>query len=118
MNMIEYKDYGVVKKSMPTIENINIRYIIQKAVSENGIIIDVRPQDEFLKGHIPMAMNIPYEDIRDGRARIPRGRTLICYCESGANSLRAARLLSEVGYRVINTVGGIRQYNKELTVSR
>ncbi len=103
---------------MPTIENINIRYIIQKAVAENAIIIDVRQQEAFLKGHIPMAMNIPYEDIQAGRARIPRGRTLILYCESGTNSLRAARILAEAGYPVINTVGGIRQYNKELTISR
>ena len=44
---------------MPTIENINIRHIIQKAVAENAIIIDVRSREEFRQGHIPMAMNVP-----------------------------------------------------------
>ena len=116
--MIEYKEYGVVRNYMPTIENINIRYIIQKAVAENAIIIDVRSAEAFRQGHIPMAMNIPLEEIQGGRSNLPRGRTLIFYCESGASSLKAARILAAKGYRTINTVGGIRQYNKELTVSR
>lgn len=103
---------------MQTIENINIRSIIQRAVAENAIIIDVRSAEAFRQGHIPMAMNIPLEEIQGGRSNLPRGRTLIFYCESGASSLKAARILAAKGYRTINTVGGIRQYNKELTVSR
>lgn len=103
---------------VPTIENINIRHIIEKAVAENAVIIDVRSRSRFIHGHIPMAMNIPLEELEKGRARIPANRTLIVYCEQGSNSIRAARILAEHGYRVINAVGGIAQYNKDLTVSR
>ena len=103
---------------VPTIENINIRHIIRKAVEENAIIIDVRSRQAFNNGHIPMAMSLPFEEIQIGRVRIPKTRTLIIYCELGVNSMNAARILAERGYRVINTVGGIKQYNKDLTVSR
>lgn len=103
---------------MPTIENINIRHIIQKAVAENAIIIDVRSREEFRQGHIPMAMNVPVREIQNGKVNFPRGRTLIFYCDSGANSLKAARILAGYGYKTINAVGGIQQYDKELTVSR
>lgn len=103
---------------MPTIENINIRHIIQKAVAENAIIIDVRSREEFRQGHIPMAMNVPVREIQNGKVNFPRGRTLIFYCDSGANSLKAARVLAGYGYKTINAVGGIQQYDKELTVSR
>lgn len=116
--MIVYKEALVVIVVVPTIENINIRHIIEKAVAENAIIIDVRSRSKFISGHIPMAMNIPFEEIMKGRMRIPLNRTLIVYCEQGSNSIRAARMLAENGYRVINAVGGIRQYNKDLTVSR
>lgn len=102
----------------PTIENINIRHIIQKAVAENAIIIDVRNREEFWQGHIPMAINVPLTEIQNGRVNCPRGRTLILYCDSGANSLKAARILAGYGYRTMNAVGGIQQYDKELTVSR
>lgn len=103
---------------MPTIENINIRHIIQKAVAENAIIIDVRSREEFRQGHIPMAMNVPVREIQNGKVNFPRGRTLIFYCDSGANSLKAAWVLAGYGYKTINAVGGIQQYDKELTVSR
>ncbi|MBO5388131.1 MAG: rhodanese-like domain-containing protein, partial [Lachnospiraceae bacterium] len=43
--------------------NINIRNILQEALNYGGIIVDVRSQEEFKKGHIPMAINIPIEDI-------------------------------------------------------
>lgn len=103
---------------IPTIENVNIRHIIQKAVEENAIIIDVRNRNEFHRGHIPMAVNVSLSEIQNGKVNFPRGRTLILYCDSGANSLKAARILAEHGYRTINAVGGIQQYDKELTVSR
>lgn len=103
---------------IPTIENINIRHIIQKAVAENAIIIDVRSQEEFRRGHIPMAIHVTLSEIQNGKLNFPKGRTLIFYCDSGANSLKAARILAECGYRTMNAVGGIRQYDKELTVSR
>lgn len=105
-------------KVMPKIENINIRHIIQKAVDENAIIIDVRNREEFRRGHIPMAINVTLSEIQNGKVNFPKGRTLIFYCDSGANSIKAARILAGYGYRTINAVGGIRQYDKELTVSR
>lgn len=100
------------------IENINIRRIMEVAVSENAIIIDVRSGEAFQKGHIPMAINVPMQELQNGRTNFPRGRTLIFYCESGATSMVAARMMAERGYRTFNAVGGIRQYNKQLTVSR
>ncbi len=105
-------------KVIPTIENINIRHIIQKAVAENAIIIDVRSREEFRRGHIPMAINVTLSEIQNGKINFPRGRTLIFYCDSGASSIKAARILAEFGYRTMNAVGGIRQYDKELTISR
>ncbi|MCM1496148.1 MAG: rhodanese-like domain-containing protein [Bacteroides sp.] len=105
-------------KVIPTIENINIRHIIQKAVAENAIIIDVRSREEFCRGHIPMAINVTLPEIQNGKINFPKGRALIFYCDSGASSIKAARILAEYGYRTINAVGGIRQYDKELTISR
>lgn len=100
------------------IENVNIRRIMEVAVAENAIIVDVRSREEFRRGHIPMAMNVPMEDLQSENINFPRGRTLIFYCETGVNSMMAARMLAERGYRVYNAVGGIQQYNKNLTVSR
>ena len=97
------------------IENINIRNVMSEAVKLNAVIIDVRDRNEFLQGHIPMAINIPLEKIKSDNFNVPRGKPLILYCERGASSMYAARILSNRGYRAINCVGGLLQYKKSLT---
>lgn len=96
-------------------ENINIRQIMKEAVLRNGIIVDVRDRDSFKKAHIPMAICIPFEDIESGYFRLPKGRDIICYCDTGATSIRAANLLSRKGYKTVNCVGGILSYKGSLT---
>lgn len=97
------------------LKNINIRTILIEAIRENGIIVDVRTKEEFVSGHIPMAINIPLEDIKSGFVNIPINKYLIVYCENGGNSALAARILMEMGYEVANTVGGLKNYNGAIT---
>ena len=95
--------------------NINIRYVVQTAISANAIIIDVRKTEDFRKGHIPMAIHLPMEKIEGGRITLPKNKTLIVYCETGGASMKAARILDDKGYQVINCVGGIKDYEGSLT---
>lgn len=94
---------------------INIRQIVTAALSKNAIMIDVRKSNEFRKGHIPMAINLPLSQIEKRQVTFPKGKTLIVYCETGGASLQAARILDEMGYEVINCVGGLKNYNGALT---
>jgi rhodanese-related sulfurtransferase len=96
-------------------ENINIRYILASALSHNAIMVDVRTPDKFRKGHIPMSVNLPLSDIQNNKVSFPKNRTLIVYCDNGGSSMQAARLLSDMGYEVINCIGGIKNYKGALT---
>ena len=98
-----------------TFENINIRNIVSTALSRNAIMIDIRAPERFLQGHIPLSINLPLEHIRAGQITLPKSRTLIVYCDTGGSSMQAARLLAEMGYEVINCIGGIRSYRGSLT---
>lgn len=98
-----------------TFENINIRQILATALAQEAIIVDVRGNKRFRTGHIPMAVNLPLERIEQKQVTLPKGRTLIVYCDTGGTSIQAARLLSEMGYRVINCVGGLKNYKASLT---
>lgn len=46
------------------------------------LLIDVRTPEEYRKGHIPGAVNIPAERVIDEQAKLPKDRTtpLIFYC--------------------------------------
>ena len=63
-------------------------------------ILDVRDPEEYEKGHLPGAINVPLHQITK---RVPylmpnRRRPLLVYCGSGARSLPAAQVLSVMGY--------------------
>ena len=62
-----------------------------------------------------MAVNLPLEDIKQGNISLPKGKMIIVYCETGGRSAVAARILADKGYKVINTVGGLREYRGALT---
>lgn len=96
-------------------ENINIRQIVGTALSNDAIIVDVRAPGRFHSGHIPMAVNLPLERIEQGFVNFPVKRTLIVYCDTGGSSIQAARLLSDMGYHVINCIGGLKNYKASLT---
>ena len=98
-----------------TFENINIRNIVPTSISRNAIIIDVRQYEQFSRGHIPMAVNLPLDKIRSGQVTFPKSSTLIVYCDTGGSSIQAARLLADMGYNVINCIGGIKNYNHSIT---
>lgn len=95
--------------------NINIRCIMEEAMKYHAIITDVRDREKFRESHIPMAVNLPLDDIRAGNITLPRNRIIIVYCDTGGASTMAAKLLSEKGYHVINTIGGLNEYKGALT---
>lgn len=95
--------------------NINIRYIMEEAMKYQAVIADVRDADKFRMSHIPMAVNLPLPVIRRGNINLPKNKVIIVYCDTGGASTMAAKLLSERGYHVINTVGGLNEYQGALT---
>jgi phage shock protein E len=62
-------------------------------------VVDVRTPDEFASGHVPGAINIPYEEIGKRAAEIgPPSTRVVVYCRSGRRSAIAAEALGKVGY--------------------
>lgn len=75
------------------------------------IVIDVRGKDEYKRGHVAGAMNIPPEQLLEGATElegVPKDTPLIVYCRSGSRSEVAKGILQNKGYS--NITNGI---NKE-----
>ena len=84
---------------------------------ENAILIDVRQPDEFEKGRIPGARNVPSQKLRDFSLEVTDKDTPISvYCLSGARSARAVRALRGVGFTNVIDLGGILDYTGEQEV--
>jgi rhodanese-related sulfurtransferase len=62
------------------------------------LLLDVRTPDEFSAGHIPGAVNIPYDQVAAHLAEIPKGDEVVLYCHSGRRAGLAAEVLAANGY--------------------
>ena len=95
-------------------ETIRANEVIYYIGRPDVLIIDLREKEEYLKGHIPSAINIPYENLENEINRLNRNKLLIFYCDRGNISLMAARDLMKHGYNIKNLYGGIRAYRGKL----
>ncbi|MCQ2433021.1 MAG: rhodanese-like domain-containing protein [Clostridia bacterium] len=72
------------------------------------LILDVREEEEFITGHAPDAVLLPYESINETTAKevIPAYDTpVMVYCRSGRRSRIAAEHLDALGYTEIYDLG-------------
>lgn len=94
------------------IENI-AAYSIDAFMSKNNdriIILDVRSEREYLEGHIRNAINIPFDRVLKEEININNDKIVLVYCSRGGRSMRVAKLLSYKGFRVVNVIGGLKEY--------
>lgn len=83
-------------------------------VSGRGVVVDVREPYEHEEARIPGARLVPLDELAHRAAELPRDRTLILQCRSGARSQSATRLLVERGFtNVANLEGGILRWARE-----
>jgi rhodanese-related sulfurtransferase len=65
------------------------------------LVIDVRTRREFDSGHIPDALNIPYDELPGRFGELESGREIVVYCEGGGRSSRAASALRRAGFSTV-----------------
>ena len=73
-------------------------------------IVDVRTTEEFAKGHLRDAKNIPLADLstRIGELDKSKARSVVVVCQSGARADKAVRQLAAAGFEdVISLDGGL-----------
>jgi phage shock protein E len=70
-------------------------------LEQGAKVIDVRSEGEFRGGHLPGAINIPLDRLRDEIARIApdKEQPLLLHCLSGTRSGLGKTSLSKMGYR-------------------
>ena len=79
----------------------------------NALLVDVRNPSEYNAGHIPGSINFAMSRIlQEAEEAFPdKAQPLFVYCQSGARSGRAGKLLELMGYESVTDLGGIASYN-------
>lgn len=82
-------------------------------INDGAIIIDVRNEDEYNKGHISGSINIPLGSIDS--ISVDKDKTIILYCATGMRSESASKELVSLRYTsVYNLDGGLINWGFEL----
>ncbi len=84
---------------------------LPRAKEEGAFLLDVRSAEEFARGSIPGAQNIPVDQLRSNLARIPKDRKIVTYCEIGVRGYLAVRQLMQNNFDAANLLGGYRLWN-------
>ena len=80
-------------------------------LEQGGRLIDVRNPNEFAKGHLPNAMNIPLDQI-DRHLEELKESCVVLYCQGGVSSQRAAQILKKHGSSQVYNLGAMSKWNK------
>lgn len=105
----------VIKAEYESRSNRSVHVIPMNAIrlinnNDDALVIDVRTSAEFSKGHIRGARNMPISSFKDKLDSLSKNKdsVVLAYCNSGATSTRACRLLTQAGFaNVHNIAGGI-----------
>jgi rhodanese-related sulfurtransferase len=77
--------------------------------SNDPFIVSVRAPDAYALGHIPGAINIPWNQIAkpESLAQLPTDKPIVVYCYTGHTGQVAATVLKSLGYDVQNLKFGM-----------
>jgi rhodanese-related sulfurtransferase len=80
---------------------------VPPAFDGSVVLLDVREDDEWQRGHAPGAQHIPMSQVPARLGEIDVDATLFVVCQAGGRSQRVAQYLARNGYVPVNVSGGM-----------
>ncbi len=90
-------------------EGITSEHLARLLAHKRVVVIDVRPAQEYASGHLPGALSVPEEELKDQIEKLPRGKPVVAFCRGPYCKLadRAVDLLQEAGFEALRCADGI-----------
>jgi len=91
---------------------VSLDELEQMRQTEDVILIDVRPEDEFASGHITDSINMPLDALREQLAKLPKDKIIVAYCRGPLCILafEAIELMRAGGLKTRRLEGGFPQW--------
>lgn len=80
------------------------------------VLLDIRTRMEYKEGHLPGAINMPWQEIVHSIDEVAPDleQTIYIYCHSGVRTLTAGTILDTLGYDNVYNLGGIIDWSYEI----
>ncbi len=80
----------------------------RRASGEAPVVIDVRTPEEYAAGHIPGALNIPFDQVAQRISEVEAPHGVALYCMVGPRARKGESTLLSAGYTsVLHLEGGL-----------
>lgn len=75
-------------------------------------VLDVRPEEEFVQGHLPGARNIPYTDLDQRLSELPKDTEIVAYCRGPycVFAVEAVAALRARGFKAVRLEDGFPEW--------
>ena len=82
--------------------------MVQLMNREKAVVIDVCEPDEFARGHVVGAKNLPLGQLEEKLAQVVKSKSaqVVMVCQVGARSARAAATAQKLGYDNAQSLAG------------
>ena len=86
--------------------------ILKKARTGEVVVLDVRPEEEFIVAHLPHARSLPLDELKKRIAELPKGVPVVAYCRGPFCLMAkdAVALLRKKGYRAFHLTDGVAEW--------
>lgn len=94
------------------LESVDRAAILRRASEGETIVIDVRPEVEYVAGHLPYARSLPLAELKKRLQQLPKDKPVVAYCRGPFCMMAkdAVVLLKKHGYRASRLEDGIAEW--------
>lgn len=96
---------------MTAIKEIDVQKVKEMADADSATIVDIRDPTSFKSGHIPNAVHLSDDNVKQFISDTNKGNPLVVYCYHGISSQGAAAYFSEQGFKeATSMIGGFESW--------
>ncbi|WP_411726672.1 rhodanese-like domain-containing protein [Methyloglobulus sp.] len=89
---------------------------VTKMNNGNTVVLDVREHDEFNKGHIESAVNLPLSKIKEQTTSLDayKNNQVLIVCQDGTRSSTAGKIITKAGLKDVFVItGGMQSWQED-----
>ena len=89
---------------------VDVEAVLSAPASQRPLTLDVRTPQEFAKGYVPGAVNIPVDELRSRLNELPHDKEIAVYFQFGQRGYFATRVLLQKRFTAANIGRGYMTY--------
>ncbi len=98
--IIEATNAYLTSGRAPTISADDVYNLVVKGGNKDYFLVSVRKPEDYAKGHIKGAINIPYGEFykKENLTKLPKDKKIVVICYTGHTASQITLLLNQLGY--------------------